>query len=106
MLLRGIRMWPQMIDEIFWPFPVKAVAKIHNSLHVYQKGRTPSSILDGVDLEDIPVKIFHTLFCPIHALDARLKSSGGAGPPKWEPRSHIEVHLGHSPFHVVSVVFV
>ena len=35
-------------------------------------------------------------------LDARLQSAGGAGPPKWEPRSRIGVYLGHSPFHADS----
>ena len=75
-------MWPQMIDKIFWPFSIKDVAEIHNSLHVDHKGRTPSYILHGVDLEDIPVKYFHTIFCPIYALYARLKSAGGAEPPK------------------------
>ena len=77
-------MWPQMIDRMFWPFAIKAVSERHNILHVYHKGQTSSSILHGVDLEDIPVKYFHTLFCPIYALYARLQSAGGTGPPKWE----------------------
>ena len=106
LLLHGIRMWLQMIDEMFWPFAIKDVAERHNILHVDHKGLTSSSILHGVYLEDIPVKYFHTLFCPIYALDARLQSAGGAGPPKWEPRSRIGVYLGHSPFHARSVALV
>ena len=39
-------------------------------------------------------------------LDARLQSAGGAGPPKWEPRSRIVVYLGHLPFHAGSVALV
>ena len=39
-------------------------------------------------------------------LDSRLKNSGGAGPPKWEPCSRIGVYLGKSPFHAVSVALV
>ena len=50
LILHGIRMWPQMIDKMFWPFSIKAVAEIHNSLHIDHKGRTPSSILHGVYL--------------------------------------------------------
>ena len=83
LLLHGIRMWPQMIDKIFWPFFIKAVAGTHNSLQVDHKGRTPSSIVNGVDFEDRPVKAFHTIFFPIYALDARLQIAGGADPPKW-----------------------
>ena len=78
----------------------------YNSLHLVFKGRTPNSILQGIELEDIPVKSYHTLFCPIYALDARLQDAGGAGPPKWEPRSKIGVYLGHSPLHAGIVALV
>ena len=74
-------MCPQIIDEMFWPFSVKSVAERHKSLQVYHKGRMSNYILHVVDVEDIPVKSFHTLFCPIYALDVRLHSAGGAGPP-------------------------
>ena len=46
------------------------------------------------------------LFCPVYVLDARSQSTGGPGPPKWEPRSRIGVYLGHSPFHAGSVALV
>ena len=82
------------------------MAERHNSLHLDFKGRTPNSILQGIELEDIPVKSYHTLFCPIYAFDARLQDAGGAGPPKWEPRSQIGVYLGHSPLHAGSVALV
>ncbi|KAL7524874.1 hypothetical protein ACHAXR_002639, partial [Thalassiosira sp. AJA248-18] len=84
----------------------QAVAERLNTLQIDTLGRTPESILHGIDVEDIPVKSFHTLFCPIYVLDARLQSAGGAGPPKWEPRSRIGVYLGHSPFHAGSVALV
>ena len=95
-----------MIDKIFWPFAIKDVAERHNSLHVDHKGQTPSSILHGVDLEDIPVKSFQILFCPIYDLAERLQSNGGVGPPKWEQRLRIVVYLGHFPFHAESVALV
>ena len=57
-------------------------------------------------LDAIPVKTYHTLFCPVYVLDARAQSAGGPGPPKWEPRSRIGVYLGHSPFHAGSVALV
>ena len=34
-LLHGIRMWPQMIDEIFWPFSIKAVPERLNHFQIY-----------------------------------------------------------------------
>ena len=75
-------MWPQMINEMFWPFAIKAVAERHNSFQIDTLGKTAESILYGVKAEDILVKSYHTLFFPIYVLDARLKNSGGAGPPK------------------------
>ena len=85
---------------------MKAVAERHNKMQVDLQGRTPELILHNVKIEDIPVKSYHTLFCPTYVLDARLQSSGGAGPPKREPRSRIGVYLGHSPFHAGNAALV
>ncbi len=78
-----------------------------NSLYVNDEGNTPESIIFGADLDLIPVKNFHTLFCPVYVPDHRLQSAGGPGPLKWEPRSWIGVYLGHSPFHagIIALVF-
>ena len=65
---------------------------------MYTLGRTPESILHSIDTEDIPVKLFHTLFFPGYFLDARLHSAGRYGPPKWEARSRIVMYLVHFPF--------
>ena len=56
-------------------------------------GQTPESILHNAQMEDIPVKSYHTLFYPTYVLDARLHNYGGAGPPKWEPHSRIGVYF-------------
>jgi hypothetical protein len=91
---------------MFWPFAIKAMAERMNSLHVNQDGNTPESLMYGVILETIPIKNFHTLFCPMYVMDQCLQSAGGPGPPKWEPRSRMGVYLGHSPFHAGSVALV
>ena len=72
-----------MIDEMFKPFAIENVAERLNNLQVDLTGQTPESILNGVEIEDIPVNSYHTLFCPTYVLDTHLKSSGGAGPPNW-----------------------
>ena len=61
-MLHGRRMWPNMIDEMFWPFEIKSVAERLNSLQVDLTGQTTESILHGVEIEDIPVKSYCTLF--------------------------------------------
>ncbi len=95
-----------MVDTMFWPFAIKAMAKRMNALHVDNDGNNPKLLIYGADLEIIPIKNFHTLFFPIYVLDHRLHSAGGPGPLKWEPRSRIGVYLGHSPFHARSVALV
>ncbi len=107
LLLHGMCHWPQMVDTMFWPFAIKAMAEHMNSLNVDNEGNTPVLLMYGVDLETIPIKNFHTLFFPIYVLDHHLQSAGGPGPPKWEPRLlRIGVYLGHSPFHAGSVALV
>jgi hypothetical protein len=96
-----------MIDTMFWPFAFKSAAEQHNRLSINKDGSNLTAILHDIAVEAIPVKTFHTLFCPVYVLDARAQSAGGPGPPKWEPRSCIGVYLGHSPFHagIVALVF-
>ena len=72
LLLHGRRMWPNIIDEMFWPFAIKSVSERLNIFQVDLTGQTPESIQHGVEIEDIPVKYYHTLFCPTYVLDARL----------------------------------
>ena len=77
LLIHGMRIWL---------FSMKYIVERLNSLQIYHKGRTPYSILHVVNVEEIPVKSFHTLFSPIYVLNSRIQNSGGSGPPKWEPR--------------------
>ena len=105
-LLHAVRMWPQMIDSMFSPFAFQAVAERLNNLQICLDGSTPYSLMHGLEASEVPVKTYHTLFCSVYALDSRLQSAGGPGPPKWEPRSRIGVYLGHSSFHAGSVARV
>jgi hypothetical protein len=51
LLLHGMRMWPQMVDQMFWPFAIKAAAERMNSLHIDTEGHTPESKFYGVNIE-------------------------------------------------------
>jgi hypothetical protein len=95
-----------MVDKMFWPFAINAVAERMNSLHIDTDGHTPQSKFYGVNIENIPVKIFHTMFCPCYVQDSRLHNAGSMGLPKWELRSNICVYLGHSLLHAGSVALV
>ena len=78
LLLHGIIIWPQIIDDMFCPFSVKDAAERLKCLQVDILGRKPESSLHGVEVQVIPVNSYHTLFCPTYVLDARLQHSGGA----------------------------
>ncbi len=106
LLLHGMRIWPQMVDQMFWPFAIKTAAERMNSLHIDTDSHTTESKFYGVNIEIIPMKSFHTMFCPCYVLDSRLHNAGSIGPPKWEPRSNNCVYLGHSWFHAGSVALV
>ena len=101
-----MRKWPQTIDTMFWPFAMKAQAERMNCLHLDRDDKTPEAKLHGVKIEEIPVKNYHPLFCPVYVLDHRLHSAGSAGLPKWDARSRIGVYCGHSPFHAGNVALV
>eukprot|EP00956_Cyclotella_meneghiniana_P001276 scaffold1377_cov23-Cyclotella_meneghiniana.AAC.1 len=105
MLLHGMRMWPEMITTMFWPFALKAMAERMNKLHIHLYGSTPESKFYGV-CGEVPVGSYHTLFCPVYVLDAKAQNEGAMGPPKWNPRARIGIYLGHSPFHAGSVALV
>jgi hypothetical protein len=64
LLLHGMRMWPQMVDQMFWTFAIKAAAERMNSLHIDTNSHTPESKFYSVNIENIPVKTFHTMLCP------------------------------------------
>jgi hypothetical protein len=80
-------MWPQIMDQMFWPFVIKAAAERMNRLHIVTGSHTPESKFYCVNIENIPVKTFHTMFCcPCYVLDSRLHNLGSIGPPKWKLR--------------------
>jgi hypothetical protein len=69
-----MRMWPQMVDQMFSSSAIKAAAERMNSLHIDTDSHIPESQFYGVNTENIPVT-FHTLFCPCYALDSRLHNA-------------------------------
>ena len=106
LLLHAMRMWPGMTDTMFWPFALIAAADCLNTLHLNPDRLTPESRLHGVELEELPVKSFHTLFYPVYILDHSLHDADSLGPPKWNPCSRVGVYLGHSPFHAGNMALV
>ncbi len=50
-----------------------------NSPHIDTEGHKPESKFYGVNIENKPVKTFHTMFCPCYVLDSRLHNAVSIG---------------------------
>ena len=103
-LLHAKRKWSDVISTILWPYAVQAVVERHNRLALDADGRSPLEKFTGLTDDKLPTN-FHTWGCPVYVLDAA-NQSGAIGTPKWEPRSHTGIYLGHSPCHAGSVSLV
>ena len=89
-----------------WPFALLVAADRMNNLHIDLHGLTPEMKFSKTTGESTRLSNFHTFGCPVYVLDARLQDAGGAGAPKWDPRSRLGIYVGHSPQHAGSVALV
>ena len=68
-----------------------------------EHAKIPLEKWSGIE-DNITPSDFHTWGCPVYILDA--VNQEAIGTPKWEPRSHIGIYLGHSPCHAGTVALV
>ncbi len=87
----------------FWPYALRNVALLHNSLPVLEDGTSRlelfSSICVGCNMKHV-----HTFGCPVFALQNALTS--GNQLPQWSPRIRLGLNLGPSPMHARNVYLV
>ena len=103
-LLHAKRRWPTVISSVLWPYAIQAIVERHNHLALNEEGLSPLERFSGISEDHLPTE-FHTFGCPVFILNAA-NQSGNIGTPKWEPRSHTGIYLGHSPCHAGSVALV
>ena len=103
-LLHAQRKWPKVIKPLLWPYALLSVVERHNRLSLDKDGKSPMEKFSSTH-EDIHPTDFHTWGCPVFVLDAE-NQSGKIGTPKWDPKSHAGIYLGHSPCHAGSVALV
>lgn len=85
LLLHVMCHWPQMIDSMFWPLAIKAIAEKHNILKPGSSGDTSEFKIFNVSVKSILMKSFHTFFCLVCVLDSQSQAGVGPDPPKWKP---------------------
>ena len=83
---------------------MQAVVERHNRLSLHPDGKSPIEKFSGI-ADDIRPSDFHTWGCPVYILEADNQTTGIVT-PKWEPRAHAGIYLGHSPCHAGSVALV
>lgn len=103
-LLHGIRMWPEYITVMLWPYALRLAAARKNHLTLNRNGMTPIEQFSRTS-KPIEVEEFHTFGAPIFVLDAR-QQSANITIPKWDPKTRLGVYLGFSPYHASSVALV
>ena len=103
-LLHAKRKWPDVITTVLWPYAMQATVERHNRLSLDENGLSPIEKISDNDEEIVPTD-FHTFGCPVYVLEAA-NQSGGIGTPKWDPRSHAGIYIGHSPNHAGTVALV
>ena len=99
-----MKMWPEAITILLWPFTLKYASDKHNPLPLDSLGYTPLDRFTRIR-QQIHPEIFHTWGCLAFVLDAR-QQSGAGSVPKWEPRGQKTVNLGFSPVHLSDVALV
>ena len=82
---------------------MQSVIERHNRLSLDDQGLSPIEKFSGTP-DDIDPTTFHTWGCPVFILEAA--NQGTIGTPKWEPRAHTGIYLGHSPCHAGTVALV
>ena len=102
-LLHAKRKWPTVISTILWPYAAQCLVERHNRLSLDEHAKSPLEKWSGIE-DNITPSDFHTWGCPVYILDAA--NQGAIGTPKWEPRSHIGIYLGHSSCHAGTVALV
>lgn len=76
----------------------------HNILSFDKDGKSQLEKYSGIRDEITPAD-FHTLGCPVFILEAA-NQSGRIRTPKWQPRPHTIIYLGHLPYHTGSVALL
>jgi hypothetical protein len=87
------------------PFALKEAAYCLNQLSLHLDSQSCEATFFTVDQDFIDPLMHHTFGSPCFVLDSHLQSGIG-GAPKWEPRSHLGIYVGHSPSHTGSVALV
>ena len=91
---------------MIWPFALLSAAYRLNNLHIDLDRKRPEMKFSEAFGVTTRLTNFHTFGCPCYVLDSRLQSAGCAGPPKWDPLSHLGIYGGHSPAHAGSLALV
>ena len=102
-LLHTKRHWPAMISTVLWPFEYKYKELLYNHFSLDTDGLSPAEKFSNVQVK-VELKNYHTWGCPCYVLDSRAQM--GTMIPKWDPRSHLSIYVGHSPCHAGTVALL
>ena len=102
-LLHAKQRWPQAVSTALWPYALRSAAYLNNVLPTLEGGQSKLELFSGIRVGS-NMKVLHTLFCPVFALQNAL--AAGHSIPRWNPRARIGLNLGPSPTHARNVHLV
>ena len=94
MMLHAAIHWPNMTDASLWPMVVQHAVFLHNHVPSPSTGLCPHDLFFKTRWSQAKFHDLHVWGCPVYVLDKTL--SDGKKLPRWMPRSHCEVFMGHS----------
>lgn len=103
MLIHATKRWPTAITSNLWPYALRMANDILNESPNMVTGKIPINEFARSTISSNP-KHWNTFGCPVYVLDNDLQS--GKKIEKWDKRSKIGIHLGHSPLHSRTVHLV
>jgi hypothetical protein len=102
-LLHARAQWPTAVHFVLWPYALRNVVLLHNSLSVLEDGTLRLELFSLIRV-GCNMKHVHTFGCPVFALQNPLAS--GSQLPQWSPRARLGLNLGPSQMHARNVYLV
>jgi hypothetical protein len=102
-LLHAKQCWPQAVSTALLPYALCSAAYLNNVLPTLEGGQSKLEFFSGIWVGS-NMKVLHTLFCPVFALQNAL--AAGHSIPRWNPRARIGLNLGPSPTHARNIHLV
>ena len=104
MMLHAAIHWPEVSDAMYWPMAVQHAVFLYNHVPNLESGLSPYDLFTRSRWPQRRFHDIHVWGCPVYVLDKKI--SDGNKLPRWKPRSHRCIYVGHSKNHAITAPLV